>query len=118
MKIRKAVTVFVALSLVASSLPAMAQTPAGATAPSQFKASVDHAIASAARETSSQAASRRSPMLAKEFRSESEEQSGGGGGGHAVLIVTLVATAASIAVGYYALKQIKKTTTPTPTPTQ
>ena len=121
MKIRKVAVGFIVLSFVAYSLPAMAETPAGAVAPSQFKASVDNAIASVA-------SGDRSPnptpalhgrLLTKEFSTESAEPAPatGGGGSHIGLIVTLVTTAAGLAASYYMIKQLRKTMTPVGVPT-
>jgi hypothetical protein len=138
MNIRQIVSGVVVFSLVASTLPALAETPAGSTADAvapetvnTFRASMDRAVASvgepatAAPSTTpaSKRASLRAPLLPKQFAEggamANEEQAGvgGGGGSHIGLIITLVTTAASLAGTYYVIKQMKKTTSSIPTPT-
>jgi hypothetical protein len=139
MNIRQIVTGVVVFSLVASTLPAMAATPAGSTpdavAPetvNTFRASLDRAVASvvepATAETSTTSApgskrgSLQAPLLAKQFGNEgttmaNEEQvgvAGGGGGSHLGLIIGLVTTAASLAATYIVIKQMKKATSSIP----
>jgi hypothetical protein len=142
MNIRQVVIGVVAFSLVGSTLPAMAATPAGSTpeavapevAGNSFRASVDRAVAAAAgSETTatpagSTRASLQAPLLPKQFANKSaagalaetsnEEQGvgGAGGGSHIGLIITLVTTAASLAATYYVVKAMKKQTSSIPTP--
>ena len=140
MNIRQIVTGVVVFSLVASTLPALAETPAGSTSDAvapetvnTFRASVDRAVASvgepatAAPSTASTPGSKRAslqaPLLPKQFAEggamANEEQAGvgGGGGSHLGLIIGLVTTAASLAATYFVVKQLKKTMSSIPTPT-
>jgi hypothetical protein len=140
MNIRQIVSGVVVFSLVASTLPALAETPAGSTpdavAPetvNTFRASMDRAVASVAEPATaapstastpaSKRASLRAPLLPKQFAESgamaNEEQAGvgGGGGGHLGLIIGLVTTVASLATTYFVIKQMKKTMSTVPTPT-
>ena len=142
MSIRKVVAGFVVFSLVASAVPALAETPAGAAAPGElaapaapvadvaqqtgdaFWASLNHAVAaSAGMPTGSTQATLHTLALPKRFAEggamANEEQVGvgGGGGSHLGLIIGLVSTVASLAATYIVIKQLKKTTTvPTTAP--
>jgi hypothetical protein len=125
MALKKVVTGVLVLSLAAWALPARAETPGGSatgtgesSAPTSFKASVDRAIASVAKETRP---GLRPLKVSDAFTSAAAGEggqmapSGGGGMSKVALIMTVVGTAAGLAGTYYMIKEIKKVQTGVPT---
>ncbi len=77
------------------------------TASPSLRASIDRAVVETLSAPRDGAQGAR-PLLA-------QQSSGGGGGGGGWLVWTLVGTAASLGMGYYLLKQMRKQTSGTPT---
>jgi hypothetical protein len=123
MTMRKVVTGLLVISLGICTLPAAAETSADT-----FKASVDRAIASTAKEATKEAGASTAVRQATGLRAAKgpvafasgpeagQAGSSGGGGGisKVSLIMTIVGTAAGAAGTYYMVKQLKKIQTNTP----
>jgi hypothetical protein len=92
----------------ASAATAQAGLRAGTAAESMsLRASIDQAVA----ETLS--APRQRPNGTRALLDQ--QSTGGGGGGGGWMIWTLLGAAASLGMGYYVMKQMRKQTSPTPT---
>jgi hypothetical protein len=102
---RRFVPLALTLTLLAAGLPVQARAEA---APDPLRASIDRALAAPVAAGRPAASVRRS-------QSGGTTMNGGGGGGR--LILALLGTAVSVGATYYMIKQMKKSTDPTPTPT-
>jgi hypothetical protein len=105
MKARRLVSFALTLALGAAGMPALARAEA---APDPLRASIDRALTAPV-----PAAATKSPVR----RAQSGGTTmGGGGGGGGMMILALLGTAVSVGATYYLIKQSKKTTDPTPSP--
>jgi hypothetical protein len=104
MKARRLVSFALTLALGVAGLPALARAEA---APDPLRASIDRALTAPVPATAAKAPVR---------RAQSGGTTMGGGGGGGMMVLALVGTAVSVGATYYLIKQSKKTTDPTPSP--
>ncbi|HTK30268.1 MAG TPA: hypothetical protein VL309_11980 [Vicinamibacterales bacterium] len=111
MTARKLLCTFVAVSMLAATVPptvsAAESTPAtSAAAATNLRTSIDRAAARAAANALPAVTNRRVLRVSTEM----SPMQGGGGGSKTMLVMMLVGTAASVGAGYLIYKQMKKQT--------